>query len=216
MSKEDTKNIPREKYLLAGAHIGSTFKNKSMERFIYKTRSDGLAVLNIGELDKRLVIAANMMNNAKRVLVVCRKEIGQSSAEKFCELTGYRCFAGRFMPGTMTNPSYKNFYEPDLIVVIDPITDRQAIREAVKMRIPIISICDTVHNTSYIDLILPCNNKGKKSISLVLWGLAKLIKEMKGEEVAFSLEDFGWEKTDKEKLQLPQLPDLQIYSEPSK
>ncbi|MFH0836726.1 MAG: 30S ribosomal protein S2 [Candidatus Aenigmatarchaeota archaeon] len=197
MSKEDTKNISRDKYLLAGAHIGSTFKNKSMERFIYKTRPDGLAVLNIGELDKRLVLAANMIHNAKRVLVVCRKEIGQSSVEKFCEFTGYGCVTGRFMPGTMTNPSFKNFYEPELLVVTDPITDRQAIREAVKMRIPIIAICDTVHNTAYIDLILPCNNKGKKSISLVFWGLTKLVKELKGEECTATLEDFGWEKMEK-------------------
>jgi len=185
MGKEDTKNIPREKYLLAGAHIGSTFKNKSMQKFVYKTRSD-----------------------AKRVLVVCRKEIGQSSAEKFCEITGCKCITGRFMPGTMTNPSYKNFYEPELIMVTDPVADRQAIREAVKMRIPVMAICDTVHNTSYIDLILPCNNKGKKSISLVFWGLAKLVKELKNENYKVTLEDFGWEP-EKEKPQLPHLAELQ-------
>ena len=208
MGKEDTKNIPREKYLLAGAHIGSTFKNKSMQKFVYKTRSDGLAVINIGELDKRLVLAANMIHNAKRVLVVCRKEIGQSSAEKFCEITGCKCITGRFMPGTMTNPSYKNFYEPELIMVTDPVADRQAIREAVKMRIPVMAICDTVHNTSYIDLILPCNNKGKKSISLVFWGLAKLVKELKNENYKVTLEDFGWEP-EKEKPQLPHLAELQ-------
>ncbi len=190
----EEKNIPREKYLLAGSHIGSTSKNKTMQRFIYKTRSDGLAVLNVGELDERLEFAAKMINNAKRPMVACRKEIGIEAVEKFSEITGCKAVVGRFMPGTFTNPSYKDFFEPDLLIITDPISDRQSMREAVKMRIPVISICDTVHNTSYIDLVLPCNNKGKKSISLVFWGLAKLIKGIRNEEFTTTLEDFGWEK----------------------
>ena len=194
MGKEDTKNIPREKYLLAGSHIGSTFKNKTMQRFIYKTRSDGLAVLNIGELDRRIELAANMINNSKRVLVVCRKEIGQEVVRKFCETTGIKAAIGRFMPGTLTNPSYSKFIEPDLTIIVDPVADRQAIKESVKMKIPVIALCDTVHNTSYIDLVLPCNNKGKKAISLVFWGLAKMVKESKGDPFQATLEDFGWEK----------------------
>ncbi|MBI4895346.1 MAG: 30S ribosomal protein S2 [Candidatus Aenigmarchaeota archaeon] len=194
MTKEDTKNIPREKYLLAGSHIGSTFKNKTMDKFVYKTRSDGLAVLNIGELDTRLEFAANMLVNAKRPLIVCRKDIGQESVRKFSEVLGCKSFIGRFMPGTLTNPSYSKFYEPDLTIVIDPVADRQAMKESVKMGVPIIAICDTVHNTSYVDLVLPCNNKGKKAISLLLWGLAKLTKESKGETFEATLEDFGWDK----------------------
>src|SRR3989338_742802 len=190
----EEKNISREKYLLAGSHIGSTFKNKTMQRFVYKTRSDGLAVLNVGELDKRLQYATNMINNSKRLLVVCRKEIGFDAVEKFCEIIGCKSGIGRFMPGTLTNPSYEDFYEPDLAIVVDPIADRQAIKESVNMRIPIIAICDTVHNTSYIDLVLPCNNKGKKAISLIFWALAKMIKASKGEEFTSTLEDFGWDK----------------------
>lgn len=197
MTKEDTKNIPREKYLLAGAHIGSTFKNKTMDKFVYKTRSDGLAVLNIGELDTRIEFAANMLVNAKRPLIVCRKDIGQEAVRKFSELLGYHAIIGRFMPGTLTNPSYNKFYEPDLTIVIDPVADRQAIKESVKMGVPIVAICDTVHNTSFIDLVLPCNNKGKKAISLLLWGLAKLTKEAKGETFEATLEDFGWDKESK-------------------
>ena len=177
-----------------------------MDRFVYKTRSDGLAVLNIGELDKRLRYAANMINISKRVLIVCRKEIGEETVKKFSKVLGYREIAGRFMPGTLTNPSFKDFYEPELTIIVDPISDRQAIKESVKMRIPIIALCDTVHNTAYIDLVLPCNNKGKKSISLVFWALAKIVKEMRGEEFTETLEDFGWEQEKKPVQRLREEP----------
>jgi small subunit ribosomal protein S2 len=192
-TEEKELNVPRDKYLLAGAHIGSTFKNKTMERFIYKTRPDGLAVLNVSELDRRIEFAANMIVNSKSVLVACRKDVGHVPAKKFAELIEANAHIGRFMPGSLTNPSFENFFEPDLTLIVDPINDKQALRESIKMRIPIISICDTVHNTSSIDLVLPCNNKGRKSIALVLWAIAKFVFEKQGKEFTATLEDFGWD-----------------------
>lgn len=184
--------IPREKYLSAGVHIGMTSKTVDMKRFIYKVRPNGLAVLNVGMLDKRVEVAANMLAPLKKILVVSRKENGQEPAKKFAEIVGGRCVAGRFMPGSLTNPSYRNFFEPDVTIVIDPAADRQSIKESIQMRIPIIGLADTFNDTSYLDVVLPCNNKGKKSVALVLWLLAKLIKEKRGEQFAATPEDFGY------------------------
>jgi small subunit ribosomal protein S2 len=184
--------IPREKYLTAGVHIGMTARTADMKRFIYKVRPNGLAVLNVGMLDKRIGFAANFLSDKKSILVVCRKENGHDAAKKFAEIINGRAIVDRFMPGSLTNPTYKNFFEPDVLVIVDPTVDRQAIKEAVQMRIPIVGLADTFNETSYIDIILPSNNKGKKSLALIFWLLAKLIKEKKGEEFSLTVEDFGY------------------------
>src|SRR3989338_3083627 len=116
--------IPREKYLSAGVHIGMTSKTADMDRFIYKVRPNGLAVLNVGMLDKRIEYAANTLAEMKKILVVSRKENGQDPARKFAEIVGAKSIAGRFMPGSLTNPSYKDFFEPGSTAINHPTTDQ--------------------------------------------------------------------------------------------
>lgn len=181
--KKEKLILPREMYLSAGIHIGMTSKTKDMQRFIYKIRPSGLAVLNIGVLDKRLGIVSNLLAQTKKILVVSRKEAGYEAVEKFAEAVGARAIAGRFMPGSLTNPTYKEFFEPEIMIVTDPLADKQAIKEAMQMRIPIIGLCDTFNDTSYLDFVLPCNNKGKKSLDLVYEILANLILEKRGVKV---------------------------------
>ncbi|MFH0832648.1 MAG: 30S ribosomal protein S2 [Candidatus Aenigmatarchaeota archaeon] len=194
MTKTKEKlNVPREKYLTAGVHIGMTTKTVNMKRFIYKIRPTGLAVLNVGTLDKRLVYAVNLLADMKKILVVSKKENGFDAVKKFAESIDAKAVTGRFMPGSLTNPSYKEFFEPELMIVTDPLADKQAIKEAISMRIPIIGLADTFNDTSYLDLVLPCNNKGKKSLALVYWILAKLINEKRGKEFKLVVEDFGYE-----------------------
>ncbi len=43
MSEEEFL-VPTKQYLKAGIHIGTKFRTKYMEQFIYKTRPDGLSV----------------------------------------------------------------------------------------------------------------------------------------------------------------------------
>jgi small subunit ribosomal protein S2 len=184
--------VPREKYLTAGVHIGMTSRTADMKRFIYKVRPNGLAVMNVGTLDKRITFTANFLATKKNILIVSRKENGHDAARKFADVLGGRAIVNRFMPGSLTNPTYKNFFEPDVMIVTDPAVDKQAIKEAIQMRIPIIGMADTFNETSYLDIILPCNNKGKKSVSLILWLLAKLIKEKAGEKFEMTPEEFGY------------------------
>lgn len=185
--------IPRDKYLSAGVHIGMTTKTSDMKRFIYNVRPSGLAVLNISLLDEKIEIISNLLAKKTKILVVSRKETGFVPAKKFAEAIGVKSITGRFMPGSLTNPSFRDFFEPEILIVTDPLADKQAVHEAVSMRIPIIGLADTFNETSYLDYVLPCNNKGKKSLALVYWLLAKLVKEKRGEEFALKPEDFGYE-----------------------
>ena len=196
---EEGLYLPREMYLTSGAHIGMTHKTKDMMRFVYKVRTNGLAVFNIGELDKRIVYAAQMMAAAKNPIVVCRKEIAWEACMKFEEVTGIRAHLGRFMPGSLTNPSYEGFFESDLLLSVDPVSDAQAVNEAVNARIPVIALADTSYTASYTDLLIPCNNKGRKALSLVFWGIARKILGIRGEKASIKAEDFGWGREEKEK-----------------
>jgi len=182
--------IKREDYLAAGVHIGLTSKTADMERFIYKVRPNGLAVLNISVLDQRIRYAANMLAKMKKILIVSRKENGKKPAKKLAEAIGARAIVGRFMPGSLTNPSYEKFFEPDVVLVTDPFADKQVIKEAVTMRIPIIALADTFNTTSFIDLVIPCNNKGKQSIALIYWLLAREVCRLRGKKFNMKYEDF--------------------------
>lgn len=182
-----------DEFLSAGVHIGMKQRTKDMERFIYKIRPDGLAVLDLQTIQKRIEIAGKFLARHKNIMAVSRKPIGQRAAKSFAEAVGAKHAIGRFLPGTLTNPSFRNFFEPDVIVVTDPAIDAQAIKEAVKTRIPIIAFCDTVDETSNIDFVIPSNNKGKKSIALLYCLLAKEILKARGakeEEIKIKAADF--------------------------
>lgn len=185
--------VPNEEYLKAGIHIGTKFKTKYMENFIYKTRNDGLSVLNIQSIDERIRTAANMLANyrAEDIIVVSRRENGWKAVRAFGKITGARVFAGRYPPGILTNPKLKNFTEAKVMLVTDAWPDRNAVQDAIKVGIPVIALCDTNNQANNIDLVVPCNNKGKKSLGLFFFILTKLYIEKRNlGEFTSTLEDF--------------------------
>jgi small subunit ribosomal protein S2 len=96
----------------------------------------------------------------------------------------------------MTNPSLKNFLEAKIVLVVDAWPDKNAVLDAYKVGIPVIGLCDTNNNANYLDLIVPCNNKGKKSLGLLFMIIAQrymLAKHLikKPEEFKYTLNDFS-------------------------
>ena len=174
----------------AGAHIGTRNKNGAMKDFIYKVRDDGLHVLDLKKLDERLKAAGNLLSSVdkSKVFIVSNKDNARQAVSKFCELTGFMPLVGRFTPGRFTNPSRVDFVEPKMVFVSDPGSDKQAVKEAFAVNVPAIALCDTNNNPSMVDLILPTNNKGRKSIALIFWILAREVLKNRG-EIA-SNEDF--------------------------
>jgi small subunit ribosomal protein S2 len=187
--------VSKQDYLSAGIHIGMKSRTKDMKKFIYKIREDGLAVLDLKMLNERIVMAAKLLASMDKILVVGRKLNAFEPIKKFCEVVSCDYVIGRFMPGTLTNPSYKNFVEPDVVLLTDPLSDYQALKEAVNSRIPVVALCDTFNEARNIDLIIPCNNKGKKSLALIFWLLARDILKNRGKkEFKYKVEDFSGEE----------------------
>lgn len=189
--------VPRDVYLKSGIHIGTKFRTAYMEQFIYKTRPDGLSVLNLQKIDERIKVAASFLvqYNPQDILVVCRRENGWKAVELFGKLTGVRVFAGRYPPGILTNPNLEEYTEAKIVLVVDAWPDRNAVLDAVKVGVPVIALCDTNNQSNFLDLVVPCNNKGKKSLGLLFYILTKELLRLKGklkdgEELPHKLEDF--------------------------
>lgn len=186
--------ISRQEYLASGIHIGMKQRTADMKEFIYKIREDGLAVLNLRKLDERLKAAAKILAKAKKIMVVGRKTSAPEALIKFSEIIGCEVVTGRFMPGTLTNPNYKKFFEADVILIANPLNDYQVLREAVKARIPVVAICDTFNETRDVDLIIPANNKGRKALATLFWILAREILKEHGQIKSY--DEFNYKVTD--------------------
>jgi small subunit ribosomal protein S2 len=194
----DDMLVNKTEYLTAGVHIGMKSCTPYMRQFVYRIRDDGLAVFNLQKVDQRIRIASDFLSRFNKILIVSRKDAASKAIEAFGEAIGANAVAGRFSPGTLTNPSYRGFYEPDVVMVIDPLVDEQVIREARKRRVPIVALCDTFNISKDIDLCIPVNNNGRKSIALTLWIMAREILKKRGEikkdeDFKPKLADFGSE-----------------------
>ena len=189
--------VPRDVYLKSGIHIGTKFRTAYMEQFIYKTRPDGLSVLNLQKIDERIKVAASFLAqyDPADVLIICRRENGWKAVKLFGKLTGVRTFAGRYPPGILTNPNLEQYTEAKIVMVVDAWPDRNAVIDSVKVGIPVIALCDTNNQTNFLDFVVPCNNKGKKSLGLLFYILSKEYLKAKGklkddEELAVKMEEF--------------------------
>jgi small subunit ribosomal protein S2 len=186
--------LPRDQYLASGIHIGMKQKTKDMMEFVYKVKA-GLTVLHLKKIDERIRVAAKFLSRFKKILVVGRRPSAHSAIKKFGEIVVAKVIAGKLVAGSLTNPHTKDFYEPDVTLIVDPFLDKQALEESVKMRIPVVALCNTINETKNIDLVIPANNRGKKSLALIFWLLAReILKEKKliqsNKDYKYKLEDF--------------------------
>ncbi|KAG7285462.1 structural constituent of ribosome [Staphylotrichum longicolle] len=193
-----------EQLLCSQCHIGSKNLGVNMQPYLWKTRADGVNVINIGKTWEKVCFAARIIaaiDNPSDVCVISARPYGQRAVLKFAAHTGAQAIAGRFTPGSFTNYITRSFKEPRLIIVTDPRTDAQAIKEASYVNIPVIALCDTDSPTEYVDVAIPTNNKGRHSIGLIWWMLAREVLRLRG---TIYNRETAWDV----------MPDLYFYRDP--
>jgi len=184
--------VDNELYETHAVDIGTQQKSADMAIFIREVRADGLYLLDINITDARIRTIASFLNRyeAANIMVVSARQYGQRPARLFAEAIGARAAVGRFIPGSLTNPALRSYVEPDILFVTDPAADQQALREAVNTGLPIVGICDANNNLRNVDLALPANNKGRRSLALLYWLLAREVLKVRGETT-----DEAWAET---------------------
>ena len=194
--REETQDI-KKKVLSTGIRVGTQVKTKFMKPFITKSSPEGLYMIDLDISLDRIKTAAKFISRTglDKVIVCSGREYANTPIEKFCEITGTAKMLGRFMPGTLTNPSLPYYIEPKLLLISDPQVDNQAITEATNAGIPVIGISNTDNITSKVDLVIPANNRGRKSLATVYWLLAREILMGKGElkeneSMKYEIDDF--------------------------
>ena len=183
MSEETSLLLPFETYEENAVNIGTQQKSADMARFIDTVRDDGLYLLDVNMTDSRIRTTAEFLNKfeAPRIMVVSARQYGQRPARKFAEAVGAHSAVGRFIPGSLTNPALRSYVEPDIIFVTDPAADQQALKEAVNTGLPVVGIVDANNNLRNVDIAVPANNKGRRSLALVYWLLAREVLKVRGE-----------------------------------
>ncbi len=197
MSQQAETTDIKKKILTTGIRVGTPVKTKFMRSFITTSNPEGLYMLDLDITLEKIKTAAKFINRVgtDKLIVCTGRQYAETPVEKFCEMLDTKKLMGRFMPGTLTNPSLPYYIEPKLVFISDPQVDKQAVIEATNAGIPVIGIANTDNITSKLDVIIPANNRGRKALATVYWLLVRQILIERGEleeneSMKYEIDDF--------------------------
>jgi small subunit ribosomal protein S2 len=196
--EKDDGLVPIEDYLKSSIHLGIRVITPDMRKYVYRRRADGLAVFDTAMLDNKIKEGAKFLAKyaPEDIVIICKREAGWKAVKKFANTFGIKTFTKKYPAGTLTNPNLEDFFEKELVFICDPWLDKNALRDSNKIKIPVMSLCDTNNYTRGIEQVIPGNNKSSKSLGIIFYLLTKLyIENRKLDIEAPALEEFvdDWE-----------------------
>ena len=192
----DSTLVPAEEYLTAGVHIGTRFKNGYSDKYVHRSRADGLKILDTAQIDAKLKVLINFLSKFEPsdFVIMGRRENAKKPLQMFAKLVGCDVVTGRYLPGKLTNAALDDFKEYKVVIVCDPLTDKNILNEAFEQGIFTVGFCDSNNKSNKLDLVVPINNKGKRSLSLAFMLLAKHYLANRGvlkeKDFKYTIEDF--------------------------
>jgi len=185
--------ISEEAYRNSAIHIGTKIRSADMKKFTSYVNKEGLNILDVKKIDERIRIAAKFLSryDPQGIVFIASREYAKKPVKAVAAAISAKAITERFIPGSFTNPIIPGYVEPDVVVINDPATDNQALREAVANGVPVVALCHTNNSTSFVDLVIPGNNKGRESLALIYFLLAKEILRIKEKDISqLKQEDF--------------------------
>lgn len=178
--------------ILGEVHISTKKCVAGMKTYVYGKAAAtdtsmniyGSSLFDLQKTWDKLVLAARILaavEEPETIYCVGQRNYAQRAIIKFAKEVGATAAPGRFTPGQFTNQVTQQFVEPRILLVADPRNDSQAVKESSYVNIPVIAFCGADSPMEYVDVAIPCNNRGKESLGLVYWMLAREVKRIRGE-----------------------------------
>lgn len=178
--------------VLADTHLSARKCEPGMGTYVYGKADGGNCLMDLQKTWDKIVLAARVLatiEDPTTIYCVGQRPYAQRAIIKFAKEIGATAAPGRFTPGQFTNQVTQQFVEPRILLVADPRTDSQAIKESSYVNIPTIAFCGSDSPLEYVDVCIPGNNRGKESLGLLYWMLAREVKRIRGEVVR----EHSWE-----------------------
>jgi small subunit ribosomal protein S2 len=179
--------------LAAGAHLGhsKSLLNPNFMPYVYGNRA-GISIIDLDQTLPLLRRAANVTRaityRGGSVLFIGTRPdlrlVVQKSAERLGETQGF--YVGeRWLPGTLTN-KMQSFgpdvvrslnIVPDLVVLLNPLANMNAIRECALSHVPTIGIIDSNADPRIVMYPIPANDESTRTAELIAGMLSMAGKE---------------------------------------
>lgn len=178
--------ISIKEMLEAGVHFGhqtSRF-NPKMAEYIHTERNN-VHIIDLQKTEEKINEACHVVSKVAscggKVLFVGTKEQAKDSIKEEADRCGMQYVNNSWVEGTLVNIGNIQIIEclPDVLFVVDPETERNAIEEAHELGIPVVAIVDTNGNPEDVDYIIPGNDDAIRAIKFITGKIADAIIESK-------------------------------------